>query len=32
VSVYPQLSIVRIDSIKDAVFVGDLAAIHRITP
>ena len=32
VSVYPQLSIVRIDSIRDAVFVGDLAAIHRITP
>lgn len=32
VSVYPQLSVVRIDSIKDAVFVGDLAAIHRITP
>jgi len=32
VSVYPQLSIVRIDGIRDAVFVGDLAAIHRITP
>jgi hypothetical protein len=32
VSVYPQLSIVRIDGIRDAVFVGDLAAFHRITP
>ena len=32
VSVHPQLSVVRIDSIKDAVFVGDFAAIHRITP
>jgi len=31
VSVYPQLSIVRIDTIRDAVFVGDLAAIHRVS-
>lgn len=29
VTVYPQLSIVRVETIKDAVFVGDLAAIHR---
>ena len=31
VSVYPQLSLVRIDTIRDAVFVGDLAAIHRVS-
>lgn len=31
VSVYPQISIVRIDAFRDAVFVGDLAAIHRVT-
>jgi hypothetical protein len=31
VSVYPQLSVVRIDGIRDAIFVGDLAAIHRVT-
>jgi hypothetical protein len=31
VSVYPQLSIVRIDGFRDAVFVGDFAAIHRVT-
>jgi hypothetical protein len=31
VSVYPQFSIVRIDTIRDAVFVGDLAAIHRVS-
>lgn len=30
-SVAPQVSAVRIESSRDAVFVGDLAAIHRIT-
>lgn len=29
-SVSPHLSTVRIDTIRDAVFVGDLAAIHRV--
>ncbi len=31
VAVYPQLSLVRIDTIRDAVFVGDLTAIHRVS-
>ena len=31
VSVYPRISIVRIEAFRDAVFVGDLAAIHRLT-
>lgn len=31
VGVTPQLSMVRIDYARDAVYVGDLAAIHRIT-
>jgi len=31
VGVTPQLSMVRIDYARDAVHVGDLAAIHRIT-
>ena len=30
-SVAPQVSVVRIESSRDAVFIGDLAAIHRIT-
>jgi hypothetical protein len=30
-SVGPQLSLVRIDSSREAVYVGDLVAIHRIT-
>ncbi|HYT69320.1 MAG TPA: hypothetical protein VEL51_23070 [Vicinamibacterales bacterium] len=30
-SVYSQASVVRIDSSRDAIFIGDLAAIHRIT-
>lgn len=32
VSVRPQTALVRIDSTRDAVYIGDLAAIHRITP
>lgn len=32
VSVSPQSSLVRIDSSREAVYLGDLAAIHRITP
>jgi hypothetical protein len=31
VGVTPQLSMVRVDYARDAVYVGDLAAIHRIT-
>jgi hypothetical protein len=31
VSVRPQTALVRIDSTRDAVYIGDLAAIHRIT-
>jgi hypothetical protein len=31
VSVRPQTALVRIDSSRDAVYIGDLAAIHRIT-
>ena len=30
-NVYPRSSVVRIDASKDAIFLGDLAAIHRIT-
>lgn len=31
-SVSPKSSVVRIDSSRDAVYLGDLVAIHRITP
>jgi hypothetical protein len=31
-SVRPQTSLIRIDSSRDAVYIGDLAAIHRIQP
>jgi hypothetical protein len=30
-SVRPQTALVRIDSSHDAVYIGDFAAIHRIT-
>ena len=31
-SVRPQTSLIRIDGARDAIFLGDLVAIHRITP
>jgi hypothetical protein len=31
-AVRPQTSLMRIDSSRDAVYIGDLAALHRITP
>jgi hypothetical protein len=31
-SVRPQTSLIRIDWSRQAVFIGDLAAVHRITP
>jgi len=31
-AVRPQTSLMRIDSSRDAVYVGDLAALHRINP
>jgi hypothetical protein len=31
-SVLPQSAVVRIESSREAIYIGDFAAVHRITP